>query len=181
MQQMNVRELTKMSMCVALCCVTAYISFPLPFTPGMVTALTFALSLTAYLLSPRQTFTVIAIYVLLGAAGLPVFAGGQGLSRLVSPAGGFYFAWLVAYPLLSLAKGAVPNFKRYALMNVLIAVPITYAGGLASMLLLLDVNLWQALTMAVLPFIPGDLVKALAAAVLGVKLQMTLDAGNVHA
>ena len=61
MQQSNVRELTQMSMCVALCCVTAYISFPLPFTPGMVTALTFALSLTAYILPPRQTLMVMIV------------------------------------------------------------------------------------------------------------------------
>lgn len=164
-----------MAMCVALCCVMAYISFPLPFTPGLVTALTFALSLTAYLLTPRQTFTVILIYILLGAAGLPVFAGGQGLSRLLGPAGGFYFAWLPAYALLSLAKGAIPDFKRYLLANVLIAVPITYAGGLASMMLVLDVNFFEALTMAVLPFIPGDIIKATAAAVLGVKLQKILE------
>lgn len=174
MRQSNVHELTKMSMCVALCCVTSYISFPLPFTPGMVTALTFALSLTAYLLPPKKTFTVILIYILLGAAGLPVFAGGQGLSRLLGPAGGFYFAWLPAYALLSFAKGSTPEFKRYALMNLLIAVPITYVGGLISMLVLLDVNLWQALTMAVLPFIPGDIFKALTAAFLGVKLKKIL-------
>ena len=171
---MQVRDLTKMAMCVALCCVTAYISFPLPFTPGYVTALTFALSLSAYLLPPRQTFTVVLIYILMGAVGLPVFAGGEGLSRLVGPAGGFYFAWIPAYALLSLAKGESPNFKRYMLANVLIAVPITYVGGLASMMLVLDVNLLQAMTMAVFPFIPGDLMKAAAAAVLGVKLQKIL-------
>ena len=171
---MQVRDLTKMAMCVALCCVTAHISFPLPFTPGYVTALTFAMSLAAYLLSPRQTFTVIFLYILMGAVGLPVFANGEGLSRLVGPVGGFYFAWLVAYPLLSLAKGS-PNLKRYALTNILIAVPITYVGGLISMMLLLDVNLWQALTMAVFPFVFGDVLKAVAAAVLGVKLQKILE------
>ena len=171
---MQVRDLTKMSMCVALCCVTAYISFPLPFTPGMVTALTFALSLTAYLLPPKQTFTVILIYILLGAVGLPVFAGGSGLGRLLGPAGGFYFAWLVAYALLSRFKGEIPNLKRYFLANLLIAVPITYAGGLISMILLLDVNFFEAMTMAVLPFIPGDILKAFAAAILGVKLQKSL-------
>ncbi len=171
---MQVRDLTKMSLCVALCCVTAYISFPLPFTPGLVTALTFALSVSAYLLTPRQTFTVILVYILLGAAGLPVFAGGQGLSRLLGPAGGFYFGWLVAYPLLSMAKGAAPDFKRYLITNVLIAVPITYLGGLISMMLVLDVGLTEALTMAVLPFIPGDVLKAAAAAALGVKLKQVL-------
>ena len=172
---MEVRDLTKMAMCVALCCATAYISFPLPFTPGYVTALTFALSLTAYLLTPRQTFTVILIYILMGAVGLPVFAGGEGLSRLLGPAGGFYFAWIFAYALLSFFKGSTPNFKRYALTNILIAVPITYVGGIISMMLVLDVDLRAALTMAVFPFIPGDLMKALAAAALGVKLQKILE------
>lgn len=167
---LSTSELTKMSMCVALCCVTAYISFPLPFTPGMVTALTLALGLTAYVLNPKQTFTVILIYILLGAAGVPVFAGGSGLGRLFGPVGGFYFAWLVAFPLLSMFKGAEINFRRYALANILIAVPVTYVGGIISMLIFLDVTFFQALTMAVFPFIPGDIMKALAAAFLGTKL-----------
>ncbi|MBQ6006840.1 MAG: biotin transporter BioY [Selenomonadaceae bacterium] len=171
---MQARELTKLAMCVALCCVTAYIAFPLPFTPGYVTALTIALSLTAYLLPPRQTFTVILIYILMGAIGLPVFATGEGLSRLIGPVGGFYFAWLIAYPLMSWAKGLMPNFKRYVATNILIAMPITYAGGLASMMLILHVELWQALTMAVFPFIFGDVLKSAAAAALGVKLQKIL-------
>ncbi len=172
---MQVRDLTKMAMCVALCCVTAHISFPLPFTPGYVTALTFAMSLTAYLLTPRQTFTIIFLYILMGAVGLPVFANGEGLSRLLGPVGGFYFAWLVAYPLLSLAKGAAPNLKRYALTNILIAVPITYVGGLISMILVLQVGIWEAMTMAVFPFVFGDVLKAVAAAFLGVKLQKILE------
>ena len=171
---MQTKTLTKMSMCVALCCVTAYISFPLPFTPGMVTALTFALSLTAYLLPPKQTFIVILVYVALGAVGLPVLGGGQSLSRLIGPAGGFYFAWIIAYPLMSLAKGSPPNLKRYVATNILIAMPITYVGGLTSMILLLDINLWQALTMAVFPFILGDVLKATAAALLGIKLSKLL-------
>ena len=110
----------------------------------------------------------------MGAIGLPVFATGEGLSRLIGPVGGFYFAWLIAYPLMSWAKGLTPNFKRYVATNILIAMPITYAGGLASMMLILHVELWQALTMAVFPFIFGDVLKSAAAAALGVKLQKIL-------
>ncbi len=164
--------MTKIALCIALNCVAAYISFPLPFTPGLVTALTLTLSLTAFILPPKETFIVVATYILLGAIGVPVFAGGQGLARLLSPVGGFYFAWAVAFPLLSLAKGSVPNFKRYVLADVLIAVPITYVGGLLSMMFVGEVELTQALMMAVVPFIPGDLMKACAAAWLGVKLQL---------
>lgn len=175
MQAISTAELTKMSLCVALCCVSGNIVFPLPFTPGMVTALTIVLSLTAYLLPPRQTFTVIAIYLLLGAAGLPIFAGTGGIGRLVSPVGGFYFAWLIAFPVLSALKGAEVNFRRYLAMNVLTAIPITYAGGLASMMALMEVSLWQAATMAVFPFVFGDVLKAAAAAFLAVRLNSQIS------
>lgn len=169
-KKISTAELTKISMCIALCCISANIFFPLPFTPAMVTALTIVLSVTAYTLPPRQTFMVIAVYLLLGIAGLPVFAGTGGFGRLLGPSGGFYFAWLVAYPLLSFLKGSEINFKRYVLMNFFVAMPVTYAGGLISMALILEIDIWQAATMAVFPFIFGDVLKTCAAAFLGVKL-----------
>ena len=171
---MDTRQLTKIALCVALCCVAAYISFPLPFTPGYVTALTLTLSLAAFVLPPKQTLIVVVTYILIGAVGIPVFAGQQGLAKLLGPTGGFYFAWMIAFPLLSAAKGAEPNFKRYAIADVLIAVPITYVGGIISMMVVSEVSLSQALMMAVLPFIPGDVMKACAAAWLGVKLNRAL-------
>ena len=174
--KISTAELTKMSMCVALCCASAYISFPLPFTPAPVTASTLVLSLTAFILSPRQTFTVILIYVLLGAAGLPVFAGGtSGIGKLFGPTGGFILAWLVGYPILSAIKGSTPNFKRYVIADLLTATPITYIGGLISIYLVMEVSISQAFTMAVLPFIPGGIMKTLAAAFLGVKLNSIKD------
>ncbi len=170
---MQTKILTKMALCVALCCISANFVFPLPFTPGMVTALTIFLSLTAYILPPKQTFLVVLAYLLLGAAGLPVFAGTGGIGRLVSPAGGFYFAWLIAYPLLSAFKGNV-NFRRYVLMNILIAMPVTYLGGLISMVLILNISPLEAATMAVLPFVVGDILKACAAAFMGVRINLAL-------
>ena len=174
-KKISTAALTKISMCVALCCISANIFFPLPFTPGMVTALTIVLSLSAYILTPKQTFTVIAVYLMLGIAGLPVFAGTGGIGRLLSPVGGFYLAWLVAYPLLSYFKGAEINFKRYVLMNFFIAMPVTYIGGLISMMVMMEIDIWQAATMAVFPFIFGDVLKTCAAAFLGVKLNSALQ------
>lgn len=173
MQTISTIELSKMALCVALCCVTAFLAFPLPFTPGMVTALTIAMSLTAYILTPRQTFIVIFIYVLMGGVGLPVFAGGSGLGKLLGPVGGFYFAWLVAYPVLSALKGTTPNFKRYLLANIFTTMPLSYVGGIISMILVMDINFLQAITMAVLPYIPGDILKVAAAAFVAVKLNKT--------
>ena len=58
---LTARDMTKMALCVAFCCVTAYISFPLPFTPGLVTALTLALGVTAFVLTPKQTFMALLV------------------------------------------------------------------------------------------------------------------------
>ena len=168
---MSVQKITKMALCVAFCCVAAYISIPLPFTTAMITALTLAMNLTAFILKPRETFVVLCVYTLLGCIGLPVFVGGtSGLGKLLGPTGGFIIAFVIAYPIVSWLKGTGNSFKRFMSAAVFVGIPITYIGGLTSMMLLMDVSLWQALVMAVFPFIPGDVLKAALAAFLGVKL-----------
>ncbi|SDG45863.1 biotin transport system substrate-specific component [Selenomonas sp. WCT3] len=175
-EKFTTRQLTKMALCLAFCCVSAFISFPLPFTPGLVTALTVALTVTALVLPPKLTFITIAAYVFLGAVGLPVFPGGMGgLGRLLGPTGGFYFGWPFVCLLVSLLKGKAISFRRYALAAVLAGVPLTYVGGLISMMLVMKVGLWQGLIMAVFPFIPGDIMKALLAAFIGVRVNKMLE------
>lgn len=174
-KETQVQTMTKMALCIALCCVSAFISFPLPFTPGLVTALTMALGVTAFVLTPKQTFITVTLYVLMGGIGLPVFPGGMGgLGRLLGPTGGFYLVWPLVYTIVSCFKGKEINMKRYALVNIIFGVPLTYVGGLISMMLVMDVGLWQGLVMAVFPFIPGDIMKAVAAAFVGVKVNKVL-------
>lgn len=171
------RELMMMAVCLAFCMVTAFISFPLPFTPGLITALTVALSVTALVLSPKLTFITVAAYVFLGAIGLPLFPGGVGgLGRLLGPTGGFYFGWPFVCAIVSMLKGREINLRRYLLVTTVIAVPLTYIGGTISMMQVLEIDLIKALTMAVLPFIPGDILKGILAAFIGYKVNKMLSA-----
>lgn len=175
-ERFQVQDLTKMALCMAFCCVAAFISFPLPFTPGLVTALTIAIGVTALVLPPNLAFVAVASYVFLGAVGLPLFPGGVGgLGRLLGPTGGFYFGWPIVCWLQSRLKGKQINFRRYALVTVGIGVPLTYVGGLISMMLVMQVDLWQGLVMAVFPFIPGDIMKALLAAFIGARVNTMLN------
>ena len=59
-------------------------------------------------------------------------------------------------------------------MLLVVAFPATYILGIAYMMLTLHVELWQAMTMAMFSFIPGDIIKAVAAAFLGVRLNKVL-------
>ena len=118
-QLFSTQNLVKMALCIAFCCVSAFISFPLPLTPGLVTALTIALTVTALVLPPQLAFLTVAAYVLLGAIGLPIYPGGiGGLGRLFGPTGGFYIGWPFVCFIESLCKGQQVSFRRYALVAV---------------------------------------------------------------
>ena len=171
----SVQDMTRMAICLAFCCVTAFITFPLPFTPGLVTALTIGISLTALVLPPKLAFITIAAYLFLGAVGLPIYPGGVGgLGRLMGPTAGFYFGWPIVCFLQSYFKGKAINFLRYAMVTVLIGVPLTYVGGLISMMVVLKVGFYEGLMLAVVPFLFGDVLKALLAAWLGVKVNQII-------
>ncbi|WP_300380636.1 biotin transporter BioY [Clostridium sp.] len=168
---MKTRELTKMSICITLICISAYISFPLPFTPVIVTAQTIIINLIALILTPKQSFIVVLVYILLGTFGLPVFSGGAyGLGKLFGATGGFILGFLVIAPVMSYLKGKNNNFKRYLAITILAGMPVLYIFGATFMSILLKTSLMSALMLAVIPFIFGDIFKCFVGSYLAVKL-----------
>ena len=157
------RTLTKMALCVALLAISAYISFPLPFTPAMVTALTIVVNLTAFILKPHEAFLVLLAWMILGAAGVPVFVGGTaGLGKLVGPTGGFVVSFLVAGWLMSKLRGNTNSFKRFVFLGIVVGMPVMY--------LVAHMGVWATLVAAVFPFLLGDVVKVLIAAFLATRI-----------
>ena len=140
----------------------AQIVVPLPFSPVPVTGQTFAVLLVAASLG-RLGIASVLLYIVEGAVGLPVFAGGAfGVARLVGPTGGYLAGFVLAA--LVLAWCVDRGFDRRigtALLAMLAAEVAIYACGvlwLARFPLgvpLLDAGLY--------PFIPGDLLKLVAA------------------
>ena len=85
----NIHDLTQMALLVALLSASAYLAFPIPITLVTVTAQTLVLNLIALLLDRRKAALTVAVWILLGAVGIPVYSGGRGgLSELVGPTGG---------------------------------------------------------------------------------------------
>ncbi|EKQ56917.1 MULTISPECIES: biotin transporter BioY [unclassified Clostridium] len=172
---MKTRELTKMSICISLLCVSAYISFPLPFTPAMVTALTIMVNLIGLVLTPKQSAIVMGVYILLGICGVPVFVGGTaGLGKIFGPTGGFILGFLVAAPVISLLKGKSNDIRKYLMLTILVGMPIIYICGVFTMRLYLKNDIASTLMSAVVPFIFGDILKCIVSSVLAIKLTQTL-------
>ena len=173
------RKLTKMALCVALLAISAYISFPLPFTPAMVTAATIIVNMTAFILKPNDAFLVILAWLLIGAAGMPVFPGGSaGLGRLIGPTGGFYVSFVIAAWLMSKLLNGSNSFKKMVFLGIAVGMPVIYVGGCISMYLVAHMDVWATLVAAVFPFIFGDVVKVVAGAFLATRINTLLKSNG---
>ncbi len=170
-RKVNIKEMTKLSLCIALICISSYIIIPLPFTPIMITGQTIAINLTALILNPIHSAACVAIFILLGAGGLPVFAGGNsGLGTLLGPTGGFITGFLFAVMAISHLKGEKINLFRYLLVTVFIGMPIIHLSGALYMSYILNITYIKAIRLAVIPFLAGDSIKAILASIIAVRL-----------
>lgn len=160
-------EMTKIALLVAMNCVSAYIIIPLPFSMSPIALQTIFVNLVAFLLTPKQTFMTMFVYILIGLAGIPVFTGGTaGPAKLFGPTGGYIFGFLVAAVLISMLCGKEYSFKRYCAVGVGIGIPVIYLLGALQLKFVTGMD-WQAAVMTgVLPFIPLDVAKCVAAAFL---------------
>lgn len=160
-------EMTKMALMVAMNCVSAYIIIPLPFSLSPLALQTLIVNLTGYVLNAKQAFMTMLVYLLVGLAGVPVFTGGSaGPGKLFGPTGGYIIGFLFTAVFLAYFRGEKYSFKRYALLGCVIGIPLIYVSGVVQLKLITGMGWDKAIMTGALPFIPLDIVKCLAAAVI---------------
>ena len=161
----------------ALTAVCSFISIPLPFTPVPVNLATLAVFLAGGLLGHKYGTVSQLVYIALGAAGLPVFhnfTGGLGI--LAGPTGGY----IIGYAAAAFLTGAVIHLLKQK--DSLPALAGAMLAGLASCYLLGTLwfmissgsGLYVSLAACVIPFLPGDGLKIVAACLLIKKLRPVL-------
>jgi biotin transport system substrate-specific component len=157
----------------ALVAVSSHIALPLGFTPVPLTLQPFAVLLLGLLMAPRLAAATLGAYLLEGAMGLPVFAPGlafgAGMAHLLGPTGGYLMSYpaaatLIAYLWRRSGRGYSAALASAAVGNVLILLCgfawltlWTHGAGPVG-------SVKTAFAMAVLPFLPGDALKVVAAA-----------------
>jgi biotin transport system substrate-specific component len=163
------------SLFVAAC---AHASLPLYFTPVPLTLQPFAVLLLGLLLSPRLAAGTLLAYLGEGAIGLPVFSPGPasvpGLVHLFGPTGGY----LLAYPLAAMIISFISRRGRsltWALAGAAVGNLFILSCGALWLAALTHASLPQVLTQAMLPFLPGDALKVVAAAALATGWQRLRD------
>ncbi|MGA2359538.1 MAG: biotin transporter BioY [Terriglobales bacterium] len=152
------------SLFVALC---ARVSVPLPYTPVPLTLQNFGVLAVGLLLGSRRGFAALALYLVEGACGLPVFSPsivlGVGIARILGPTGGF----LLAYPLVAFVAGYIYEHSSrrfgWAAVSAVAAELVLFASGLG-WLAVLTHSVSLALKFGLYWFVFAEVIKVLMAA-----------------
>lgn len=142
---------------------SAFLSINLPWTPVPITGQTFVVMLLAMSLGRVRAGIVTAAYLLEGALGLPVFAGGAfGIATLFGPTGGYLMGFLVAAVFVGwLADQGWDRSVWRSLLAMSMGHAIIFAAGL--LILSIYVPAGQLLVAGLTPFLLGTGIKILLA------------------
>jgi biotin transport system substrate-specific component len=143
----------------ALTGLAAQISVPVPGSPVPVTGQTFAALLVGTSLGARRGFLSLALYALLGMAGLPWFA--EGHSGAAMPSFGYVLGMLLAAAAVgALARRGGDRGVLRTAGTMAVGSAIIYAVGVPYLALAADISLGQAVAAGLTPFLIGDALKA---------------------
>jgi biotin transport system substrate-specific component len=163
--------LTSSSLFIALIAVFSWISLPIPIPlfPVPVTLQTLAV-LLAGIVMKRYAVCPVLLYLVLGAFGLPVFHNGMsGLGVLFGPTGGYLVGFVPAALISGL--GYESARKEIAICSLILATGVIYLTGIGWLVLSTGMAVQAAIVSGMLPFLPGDLLKGIAAYLIGLRLR----------
>jgi biotin transport system substrate-specific component len=167
----QVVNITRMALFAALMGAFAFVSFPFPLSPAPVTLQVLGVFLAGILLGPAWGAGAMALYLVAGAVGAPVFAGGSaGIGVLLGPTGGY----LLSYPLAAFAIGTVVHRgldtrdSRAASLPLLVGAlvagtAIIYVFGIAGLMIAGGLGPVEAFVSGAAVFLPAEAAKIAAA------------------
>ncbi|MBR4072103.1 MAG: biotin transporter BioY [Clostridia bacterium] len=172
----TLKQTVRAALCAALIAVSSFIIIPLSAVP--VTLQTFTVCVTAALLGLKWGVISVSVYILLGAAGLPVFSGfGGGIGVLMGAGGGFIWGFLI----MAVIVGFVSDKFGSDIIKMIIAMAVgtvgCYIAGILWYILVYSggEGIMAVLSVCVFPFILPDAVKIIAAATIVSRLKKRLN------
>ncbi len=151
--------ITHTTLFIAMIAAFSWVS--IPFIPVPVTLQTLAVLLTGTIMK-RYAGIPIALYVLLGAIGLPIFHNGTaGAGVLLGPTGGYLIGFIPAAILVGLCYEQASETVQIA--GLALGTGVIYLCGLSWLIISVPMTVPAAITAGMIPFLPGDCIKAAAA------------------
>lgn len=176
---MKIRSLILVALFAALTAVGAFIKIPMPIAP--ITLQTLFCMMAGMLLGSWLGALSQVVYIIIGLAGVPVFTGGGGIGYIFQPTFGYLVGLVAGSFLCGLIVERIKKLTfAKALCAALASMVTVYIFGVPYLYFIMNsylhkaISVEKALTAGFLLFVPGDLLKCLAAAFLAVKLRPIL-------
>ena len=171
---LKTKTLISISLMAAITAVLSQIAVPLPFTPVPINLATLGVFLCGALLGAKYGALSQVVYLLLGFIGLPVFSGfSGGVGVLFGPSGGYIIGYIFAAFCTGLFIKNFPKKFSYYMLSMLIGLMVCYLFGTIWFMCLTKATLGKALAACIIPFIPGDALKIVAASFISIRLKKT--------
>lgn len=170
--KMSTRDMVLSAVFAAVIAVFAVMTIPIgevPITLGL-----FGVMIAAVVLGAKRGTISVLVYILIGAVGLPVFSGFKGgFSVIAGPTGGYISSYILVALIIGAASGLSAkqiNVVRMVIcfISCIIGTAVCYFIGTVQFMAVSGNDLVSSLGMCVLPFIPFDILKGIAASALGV-------------
>lgn len=165
--KLTTKEMVLTAMFAAIFCILGPISVPIGPIPVSLT--NFVIYISVYMLTARNATISYLLYLLIGAAGLPVFSGyAGGIGKLVGVTGGYLAGFIFTTIISGIVVNKFYKNKLISILGMIAGLIVTYAFGTAWYAFLNgDKSVYEILKLCVIPFILVDLIKVIIASIIG--------------
>lgn len=181
---MTIKKITMMSLFTALIAIGAFIKIPIPVLPF---TLQFLFTMLAGLLMGGKLGAIsVAMYIMLGLMGLPIFTQGGGLGYVLMPTFGYLIGFLIGSYVTGKIANMVPNpsYKRLLASNF-IGLLIVYGLGMvyyyyiSNFYLHTPIGIGALFLYCFILAVPGDIVLCIVAAIIAKRLIPVIKKENI--
>ena len=171
----QLRMMVYASLFAALTAIGAFLAVPIGPVPIVLQNM--FVYLAGLLMGSRWGLASVGVYLLAGACGLPVFAGGLGgIGRIVGPTGGYLIGYLPAVYIIGKISARTHQGAVYDVLAMICATVVLYACGVSWLKIVTGMTPAKALAVGMAPFLVGDALKIAAAAAIAKTLRPVMRA-----
>lgn len=171
---MNIKKITTTAILAAIICIIAPFSLPAGAIP--ISLATFSIYLVACISGRNHTVIAVIIYILIGAAGLPVFSYFTGgLHKLTGLTGGYIIGYIPCAFIIATLTDRYPDKKYIYPASMALGTLICYLVGTLWYMLQAECGFLTAVVTCIVPFAVGDIIKIAAASCIGITLRKRLN------
>lgn len=180
MKFFTVKQLTLAGLMTAVLCVLSPFSLHIPISPVPVSLGFLAIYFVTSVSGMKIGTVSVLIYILLGLVGLPVFTDfTAGPGKLLGPTGGYIVGYLFMAPICGFFADHFGKRLPLCILGMLLGSCVSYLFGTIWFGCLTNRSFAESLLLAVVPYIPGDLIKLALATAVGSQVRRRLTKANV--